>query len=145
GTLPVPGAGRLLAEPALSQPVVADGAEEVRAAEIRPIGFAAVELGIGALPHQEPRQPLLYGAADDEIGVGLALGVEVCAALLRGQFGDDRLEIRAVVVAGPQQGAGRVYGLLPTAVAGGDIDPHSADGTGGHCLEPGAQVRRNDL
>src|SRR5699024_7281605 len=98
------GAGWLFAEPALSQTVVADGAEEVRAAEVRPIGFAEVELGIGALPHQEPRQPLLSGGADDEVGVGLALGVEVLADLLRRQFGDDRLEIRAIVVAGPQQG-----------------------------------------
>ena len=67
------------------------------------------------------------------------------ADLLRGQFGDDRLEIRAVVVAGPQQGSDGVDDLLPTAVADGDVDAHSAVGVRGHCLEPGAQVRRHDF
>src|SRR3982751_5684614 len=70
------------AVPALAQPVGPDRPQEVDAAEVRPVGLAEVELAVRALPEQEAAQPLLPRRADDEVGVGLALGVEVLGDVL---------------------------------------------------------------
>ncbi len=65
--------------------VIAQGAQEVDAAELRPVGLGEPDLRVGALPQQESRKPLLPRCADDQVGVGLAGGVEV---LVDGVDGD---------------------------------------------------------
>src|SRR5688572_28109934 len=74
-----PGAGCRVsgAEAAFAGCVRAHRAQEVDAAERRPERVAEVELRMDALPEQEAGEPLLPRGADDEVGVGLALGVEV--------------------------------------------------------------------
>jgi len=59
------------AEPALTRGVGAERAEEVDATEGGPVGVAEVELGVGALPEQEPAEPLLARGPDDQVGIGL--------------------------------------------------------------------------
>src|SRR3569623_1047761 len=44
--------------------------------EIRPVLFNENELGIGALPEQEIREPLLAAGADNDVRIGHARGVE---------------------------------------------------------------------
>src|SRR5688572_21906620 len=73
---------RLFAEAAPPCGVRADRPQEVHLAEVRPVGLAEVELRVRALPQQEARQPLLARGADDEVRVGLALGVEVLGDVL---------------------------------------------------------------
>ena len=65
------------AEPALAVRVRAQRPQEVDAAEVRPVGVAEVELRVRRLPQQEAGQPLLPARTDDQVGIGLALGVEV--------------------------------------------------------------------
>src|SRR3954447_4388347 len=72
----------LRAEPALALGVRADGAEEVHAAEVGPVGLAEVELRLRALPEQEAAEPLLPRGADHQVGVGLPAGVEVLGDVL---------------------------------------------------------------
>src|SRR5699024_7862330 len=63
--------------PAFPLGVVTQRPQEVDAPELGPIGLAEVVLGMHRLPQQEPAEPLLAGGADDEVGVGLALGVQM--------------------------------------------------------------------
>ena len=70
------------AEAALALGVRADRAQEVDPAEVGPVGLAEVELAVRALPQQEAAEPLLARGADHQVGVGLALGVEVLGDVL---------------------------------------------------------------
>src|SRR5690242_13670742 len=78
----VAGAASSGTEPSLALGVGPDGAQEVDAAEVGPEGLAEVELRLRALPQQEPAEPLLAGGADHQVGIGLALGVEVLGDVL---------------------------------------------------------------
>src|SRR4051812_49980887 len=57
--------------------VVAQRAQEIDPPELRPERLGEIELRVHRLPHQETREPLLARGPDDEIGIGLAGGVEV--------------------------------------------------------------------
>src|SRR6187431_2742899 len=69
--------------------------EEVDLAEVRPVGLAEVELAVRALPEQETAEPLLPGGADDQVRVGLALGVEVLGDVLDVDHLRELLDARA--------------------------------------------------
>src|SRR5947199_2488453 len=58
---------------------VEDRLEKVAAAEVRPQGAGDPDLRIGDLPEQEVRDPQLARGADEQVGIGLARGVEVAA------------------------------------------------------------------
>jgi len=68
---------RSAAEASTAHRVGPQGAQEVGPPEVGPVRLAEVELAVGALPQQEPREPLFAAGADDEVGVGLPAGVEV--------------------------------------------------------------------
>src|SRR6188508_1223461 len=87
--------------------------EEVDLAEVRPVGLAEVELAVRALPEQETAEPLLPGGADDQVRVGLALGVEVLGDLAAPAVADRHVDQHPVDVTGvvlgrlePGRGAG---------------------------------------
>src|SRR3954471_17030564 len=65
------------AETAVPGGVVAQRPQEVDPAEVGPVDVGEVELGVRRLPEQEARQPLLTAGPDDQVGIGLAAGVEV--------------------------------------------------------------------
>ncbi len=60
----------LRAKTALSARVVAQGSEQVNAAERRPVGVHESDLGVGGLPEQEPRKARLATCADNEVCIG---------------------------------------------------------------------------
>src|SRR5260370_35124 len=66
----------------------ADRSEEVDLPERRPQHVAEVELAVGALPEEEPREADLAARPDDEIGVREIGGVEVA----RDRVGRDALD-----------------------------------------------------
>src|SRR6476620_1564164 len=118
------------AEAALALGVGTDGAQEVDPAEVRPVRLAEVELAVRALPEQEPAEPLLAGGADDQVGVGLALGIEVLGDVLDVEdLGEllDRRTPRGVLL---EQGAYGVRDLAPAAVADRDVHDHAVDVAG---------------
>src|SRR5437868_5771834 len=72
-------------EAALAVGEIAQGTQEIHAPEIGPERLAEVELRVGALPGEEAGQPLFAGGPDDQLGVGLAAGVQVLCELVRVQ------------------------------------------------------------
>ncbi len=68
---------------ALAQGVGPHRAQEVDPPEVRPVGLTEVELRPGALPQQEAAESLLPRGADHQVGIGLALGVEVVGDVAR--------------------------------------------------------------
>src|SRR5436305_1348047 len=74
--VPAPGLGHatVAALPAL---VGQDRLEQVLAPEVGPQGLRHPDLRVGDLPEQEVADAQLAGGADEEVGVGLAGGVEV--------------------------------------------------------------------
>ena len=80
---------------------------------------------MGALPEQEPGQPLLPGGADDQVRIGLAGGVEVLGDVLDveqfGQFLDRGAPGRVLL----QERADGVRDLPPAAVPDRDVDVQS--------------------
>src|SRR4051812_48714627 len=97
--------------------VGAQGPQEVDVPERGPVGVAEVELAVGALPEQESGQPLLAGGADQQVGVGLAAGVEVLGDVLDVEEGGDLLEAGALGGMLGEQTADGVGDLAPAAVA----------------------------
>src|SRR5579875_749686 len=63
-------------EPPLAPAELGQGLAEMRRAEIGPEHVHEDELGIGALPEQEIRKPLLAAGSDHEIRVGHPVGEE---------------------------------------------------------------------
>src|SRR5690242_11687780 len=84
--------GRSAAEPTVPAGIRPERTQEVDVPEVGPVRLAEVELGGGALPEQEAAQALLAGGADDEVGIGLALGVEVPGDVVGGQARGDLLD-----------------------------------------------------
>src|SRR6185312_16275124 len=82
-------------EAAVPGGVVADRAQEVDLAEGRTVGLAEPALRVRRLPQQEARQPLLPRRADDEVGVGLAGGVEVLGDVVDVEHLGELLDRRA--------------------------------------------------
>src|SRR3569623_1577739 len=70
---------------AISAGIVLEHLAERRFVEIRPVLLDEDEFGIGALPKQEVRDPLLAAGADDDVRIGHARGVERAPD---GVFGD---------------------------------------------------------
>src|SRR6187431_1971246 len=93
---------------ALALGVGPDGPQEVHAAEVRPVGLAEVELALRALPEQEAAEPLLPRGPDHQVGVGLALGVEVLGDVLDIEHLGELLDRRAARRVVLQQ---RAYGV----------------------------------
>src|SRR5689334_676153 len=122
--------GRSGAVAALPLGVGAQRPQEVDVAEVGPVGLAELELTVGALPQQEPPEPLLPGGADHQVGVGLALGVEVLGDVL------DVEDLGELLDRGPPGGvllqhrADGVGDLAPTAVADRDVDQQAVDVAG---------------
>src|SRR5690606_4801930 len=121
GVRPVPRSG---AEASLALGVGAQRPEEVDLAEVGPVGLAEVELAVRALPEQEAPEALLPGGADHQVGVRLALGVEVLGDVLGGDGVGELLEGDALRGGVVQQRADRVGDLAPAAVADGHVDDH---------------------
>src|SRR6476469_2262756 len=117
--------------PPLALRVRADRAQEVHAAEVGPVRLAEVELAVRALPEQEAAEALLPRGADDEVGVRLALGVEVLGDVLDLQALGQLLDARAVGGVRREERAHGVGDLLAAAVADGDVDDHAVDVGGG--------------
>jgi hypothetical protein len=65
------------AEAALAALVVEQGRQQGRLIEIGPEHIGDVQLGVGQLPEQEVADPLLTAGADQQVGIGLAGGVEL--------------------------------------------------------------------
>src|SRR5215203_6009484 len=57
-------------EPPLPAAEVAHGVGQVGAAEVGPHAVGEDQLGVGALPEQEVREPLLAAGADQQVHVG---------------------------------------------------------------------------
>src|SRR5450755_2493467 len=116
------------AEPALPGRVGAQRAEEVDAAERRPVGIAEVELRVRALPEQEPAEPLLPRGTDHQVRIGLAGRVEVLGDVLDvqdlGQLFDRGAPGRVVLQHGPH----RVGDLAPPAVPDRHVDQQAGPG-----------------
>src|SRR5437763_12898327 len=64
------------AEAAVARGVFLDRGPEGAVVEVGPEVGQEDELGVGRLPEQEIRDPLLAGGPDDEIGIGDAVRVE---------------------------------------------------------------------
>src|SRR5918993_1110528 len=88
-----PGPGVETAESTLAAAVFVDRGPEDLMVEVGPEVREEDELGIGRLPRQEIRHPLLAGGADDEIGIRNAVRVE---GLLEG-LGIDPRRVEAFV------------------------------------------------
>src|SRR5689334_24115082 len=71
------------AEPPVTRRVRAQGAQEIDPPEGRPVGVAEVELRVGALPQQEPAQPLLPRGPDHQVGIGRARRGHLVAVVYR--------------------------------------------------------------
>ena len=99
------------------------------------------EFAIGGLPHQEIRQPLLAGGADDEVGIGDSGGIEVpgkkiCVDLCRIE------RARRDFLGDEPCGCGD---FLPPAIIEGDDEIERAIGGGGGLRLPQLrppQIRR---
>ena len=85
--------------------VVGDGLEQVLAPEVRPEHVGHPDLRVGDLPEQEVRDPHLAARADEQVGVGLARGVEVGREGLLGDAGGV-LAVRHHVGQQPLHGVG---------------------------------------
>ena len=96
--------------------------QEVDVPEVRPVGLAEVELRVRALPEQEAGQPLLAAGADDQVRVGLALGVEVLGDVLDVEHLGQLLDRGAAAGVLLEQRTDRVGDLPSAAVADGDVD-----------------------
>lgn len=75
----------LLAVAALAALKIAQGPQEVDLAQIRAEGLHKIEFRVRRLPQHEIAQPLLPRGADDQIGIGLATGVQ----MLTDEFGGE--------------------------------------------------------
>src|SRR3990172_5519018 len=64
-------------EPPLSRREVRHGLQKMLPRKIRPEHFGHVEFGIGYLPEEEVRHPLLAARSYEEVGVGYALGLKM--------------------------------------------------------------------
>ena len=84
-----------------------------------------------ALPEQEPAEPLLAGGADHQVGVGLALGVEVVGDVLDVEDLGELLEAGALGGVLGEQGADGVGDLAAAAVPDRDVDQQAVDVAGG--------------
>src|SRR5689334_24700944 len=118
------------AEAALALGVRTDRAQEVDAPEVRPQRLAEVELRVGRLPQQEATEALLARRADHQVGVGLALGVEVLGDVLDVDDVGELLERGALGGVVGEQGAYGVGDLAAPAVADGDVDEQAVDVAG---------------
>src|SRR5699024_916472 len=96
----------------------------------RPERLAEVELAVRALPHQKTAQALFAGGADDQVRVGLALGVQMLGDLLHGDRLAQFLQRPAGVHVFVDQRAHSPGDLVPPAIADGDIDVQSLYPTG---------------
>src|SRR4029450_3076117 len=114
-------------EAALPLPVRAERADEVHLPEVGPQRFAEIELAMRGLPHQEPGQPLLARRPDDQVGVRLALGVEVLGDVLDVKALGEFINGGAVLGMPGKQRANRVAQLVPAAVRDGNVDQHPVD------------------
>src|SRR6266513_1761773 len=65
------------AEPPIARGVREAGLPQMPAIEVRPGGVDEHQLGVGGLPEQEVRGPLLTGRADEQVDVGQAGLVEM--------------------------------------------------------------------
>ena len=117
-------------EAALALGVRTDGPQEVDAAEVGPERLAEVELRVGALPEQEAAEPLLARGADHEVGVGLALGVEVIGDVLDVDHVGELIERRAAGGVLLEQRANGVGDLAATAITDRDVDQDAVDVAG---------------
>src|SRR6478735_3072656 len=122
---------RSAAEAALALGVRTDGAQEVDAPEVGPQGLAEVELRLRRLPQQEAAEALLAGRADHQVGVGLALGVEVLGDVLDVDDVGELLERGALRGVVGEQGTDGVGDLATTAVADGHVDEDPVEVAGG--------------
>src|SRR5205823_12098968 len=65
------------AEPPLPTLVVEDGLEQVAPRDVGPEDRRDVELGVGELPQQKVREPVLTGRANQQVRVAPGRGVEL--------------------------------------------------------------------
>src|SRR4029079_19418547 len=101
-------ARREAAEAALALLVLEEGDEEVPAPEVRPQHGAHRKLRVGYLPEEEVREAHLAAGPHDEVGVGLAGGVQAACERLLVEI----LRRHAL----PQEGAAGTDHLRPPAL-----------------------------
>ena len=93
-----------------------------RAVEIRPVDRQEDEFGIGRLPQQEIRQPLLAGGADDEVGIGNVRGQQRTGEMLDA----DGVRVELAGRRLRRQSPRRLDDLLPAAIVEGDDERQPA-------------------
>jgi hypothetical protein len=115
--------------------VAAERAEEVEFAERGPVDVGEVELAVGALPEEEAAEAYLAACADDQVGVGLADGVEVRCE----RFGGDLLGdlVGGGAVGGESADEGASAASKPPEVIASQTSQRRAGGT------PGANVENS--
>src|SRR5262249_41554346 len=118
--------GLLLAETTLTHGVATQGSQKVHFAEIGPVHVSEVELGVRALPEQEPGEPLLAAGPDDQIGIRLALRVEMLGDVVDVEYLGQLLQRPAGLGVLVEQRPDRVGDFAATAGADGDVGPRSA-------------------
>jgi hypothetical protein len=79
-------------------------------------------LAVSALPQHEIADPLLARGTDDQVGVGLATGIEMVGDHLGGEQVGQLFEAAALLAVAAQDAAHRVRDLAPPAVPDGEVD-----------------------
>ena len=82
---------------------------------------------MGALPQQEAGHPLFARGADHQVGVGLALGVEVLGDVLHVDHLGELLDRRTLLGVLVEHRADGVGELAAAAVRDGDVDRDAVD------------------
>src|SRR5699024_80290 len=100
-------------------------AEEVHPPEGWPVGVRKPNLGVGRLPQQKARKPLLPRRPYHQVRVWWSVGVRVVAQGVDGNLLGDLFRWRAVRSEFRDGVSHRIDDLLPSSVADGDVDAHA--------------------
>src|SRR3990172_9687819 len=108
-------------ESALALLITPNGSKEIDLSENRPVGITEVILAVRALPQKEAAQPDLAAGADDQVGIGQFVRVEVFADLVDGNLIDDPVQWKMPGRLVSQHSGDGVRDLLTPAVSNGHI------------------------
>src|SRR5262249_9197915 len=93
--------------------------------EVRPVDVTEVELRVRRLPQQETGETLLAAGTDDQVRVGLTLGVKVLGDVVDvenvGKLFDGAAGRRVLM----QEGTNRIGDFAPTSIADSHVYRHA--------------------